>query len=307
MRRSSSATPSRPRGRSRCRAAGGRRRGRRCWALRWAASAVVVRRRGRRRAALGVAGCCVVVAVGRRGGRRGGRVVEVVGAPSCRRASACRSRSPRGRRRGRRARAGAVIDAARARAVGAARVEEATCRGGMTMPSAGRGGRMRSPESRLRDLGAQARRSGARGCRPRSTARPMPAFSLSSETCMKTMPISATPMSAIHARPRMRRSSSGARRRAWRAARGAAPAAARRASRAGARRARARSRGGGRAARRARASRRRSAGARRWRAQPWSAGGVMRPPRASVRRASGRTSRAGWRRPRRASARRRGG
>ena len=59
------------------------------------------------------------------------------------------------------------------------------------------------------------------------TARLMPALSLSSETCMKTMPMSATATSAIHARPRTRRSSSARVADAHaRACRGAAPAAA---------------------------------------------------------------------------------
>jgi len=42
------------------------------------------------------------------------------------------------------------------------------------------------------------------------TARLMPALSLSSETCMKTTPMSATATSAIHARPRTSRSSTRA-------------------------------------------------------------------------------------------------
>ncbi|HEV3229509.1 MAG TPA: hypothetical protein VGY97_08550 [Solirubrobacteraceae bacterium] len=40
------------------------------------------------------------------------------------------------------------------------------------------------------------------------TARPIPVLSRSRETCMATIPISANPISAIHPRPRMRRSSS---------------------------------------------------------------------------------------------------
>src|SRR5207247_190609 len=43
----------------------------------------------------------------------------------------------------------------------------------------------------------------------RSTERPMPALSLSRETCMKTIPISAKAISPIHARPVSRRSSRG--------------------------------------------------------------------------------------------------
>jgi hypothetical protein len=39
-----------------------------------------------------------------------------------------------------------------------------------------------------------------------STARPMPELSLSSETCIATIPISARPTKQIHTRPRRRRS-----------------------------------------------------------------------------------------------------
>ena len=66
----------------------------------------------------------------------------------------------------------------------------------------GRGRCPRAARSRPR-----ARRSGARASRVVSTARPMPEFSLSSETCMATTPSSAAPSSQIHRRPRSARSS----------------------------------------------------------------------------------------------------
>ena len=128
------------------------------------------------------------------------------------------------------------------------------------------------------------------------TARLMPALSLSSETCMKTMPMSATATSAIHARPRTRRSSTRASptrmaRVPRRSASGGRATAAR------GRRARARvalgrgcgpeiaarrARRGGRAARRARAD-----GGRRW----WRAG-VMLGSSSSFRAARIRADRA---------------
>ena len=62
--------------------------------------------------------------------------------------------------------------------------------------------RIRSPERQLRRPRLAASRSGARASPAVSTARPMPALSFSSETCMKTIPPSAIPISQIHARPR---------------------------------------------------------------------------------------------------------
>ena len=138
------------------------------------------------------------------------------------------------------------------------------------------------------------------------TARPMPAFSLSSETCMKTMPMSAEreerdPHAAAEQAVEERRVDDAPGRRARGAARAAGRPRRRRRREARVPRA-ARGRGRRRAAAGAGPGGAASGGlaARRWRSRMASCG---RGPRASVRRAAGRTGRAGWRRPRRASGR----
>ena len=54
--------------------------------------------------------------------------------------------------------------------------------------------RMRSPDARARRSAPRCRRSGARASPSVSTAREMPAFSFSSDTCIATIPPSAMPM-----------------------------------------------------------------------------------------------------------------
>ena len=141
---------------------------------------------------------------------------------------------------------------------------------------------------------------------------PMPAFSLSSVTCMATMPISAKATIPIQARPRISRSSSAWSTTAGRAGEGAgAPAPARGRTHAAAVRRRAAARRGpgaaGRSAGGARARRRpgRSRHQRGWPAAAAGSRAVLR--RACGPPAGGHWRRAGWPRPRRESGRSPGG
>ena len=65
--------------------------------------------------------------------------------------------------------------------------------------------RMRSPEAR-RAIAASIWEFWRSSVAVVSTARPMPELSLSSETCIATIPMSARPTRQIHARPRSSRS-----------------------------------------------------------------------------------------------------
>ena len=133
---------------------------------------------------------------GERGGRRPGRRERAGHHPAVGhdldRALARRLHAPRG---------------ARADRSRAARVRKRRSpAGGSIIDGVGRRGRGRASPERILAIAPAARSSGARACSASATAREMPEFSRSSETCMATIPPSISPITQMHARLRSRRS-----------------------------------------------------------------------------------------------------
>ena len=175
-------------GRARGRGAGGRRRASRCRSGRRCRASSPRPRTGRRP----------------RPSRRWSRPSRTCPARPSRAGGRATGRPPARRA----ARPGARIAPGRAGVAAAARVEVGHLAGDPAAPGpTARPRPRRGPRPRATRCRPAAGCSGARSVSAAVTARLIPELSFSSETCRKTMPISAQATSAIHARPRSRRSS----------------------------------------------------------------------------------------------------